>query len=236
VPSVMRLGQNYAGRDFVVGDIHAHARRMMMALWEIGFDPVYDRLICVGDLVDRGSETEEILELLREPWFFSVMGNHDDFAVRVPSGKIDVERYIKGGGEWNMRQSPEQQQRFADAFRDLPFVIEVETAKGVVGIVHADCARPTWAEFVKDIREQTQGTQVQKTARHDAMWSRDRYKRGLQDVIPDIRAVIVGHCTVPYVKTLGNVHYIDTGGWTSRRTFTFMRVDTLVSITVRTEE
>jgi serine/threonine protein phosphatase 1 len=236
--AVKRFKENLRGQDWAVGDVHAHVSRLRAALKEIGFDPAVDRLFCTGDLVDRGDEPFQVLNLMKEPWFYSVMGNHDDFAVRLCEDRpIDIKRYIEGGGGWNMQNTRENQQRFADAFRDLPFAIEVENDRyGMVGITHANCVKPTWAEFTQALRDQTEGTQVQKTARHDAMWDRDRFKTGTHEIIPDIRAVIVGHCTTPVPKVLGNVHFIDTGGWTSRRAFTFIKLDSLVTITVRTAE
>ena len=36
---------------------------------------------------------------------------------------------------------------FVDAFSDLPVAIELETAGGLVGIVHADCPSPEWSMF-----------------------------------------------------------------------------------------
>lgn len=234
--TVLKLERNTVGRDFAVGDIHAHVTRLRAALKEIGFDPSVDRLIATGDLVDRGSETEEVLELLDEPWFYSVMGNHDDLAVRLTTGRCIIDMYIEGGGQWNVDNPPEVRQRYADAFVKLPFAIEVDTEEGPVGIVHADCHLPTWKEFTAALEAQTEGTQVMRSAKHDAMWSRQRIKRGDHEPIPDLRALVVGHCTVPLVKTLGNVHFIDTGGWTSRRTYSFLRLDSLVALTVRTRE
>ncbi len=234
--AVKRIGINRFGRDYAVGDIHAHVDRLLAALHEINFDFRHDRLIATGDLVDRGSETEEVLWLLAQPWFFSVMGNHDDLAIRITLGTCIIEQYIKGGGKWNVDNSLEDRQRYADAFVQLPFAIELETEEGLVGIVHADCPFPSWSEFTAALEAQTEGTQVQGSAKHDAMWSRHRIKRGDHEIVPDVRAIVVGHCTVPAAKVLGNVHFIDTGGWTSRRTFTFLRLDSLVAITVRTKE
>ena len=71
------LATNTLGRDFVVGDIHGHASKLMEQLDQLRFDIDKDRLICVGDLVDRGPESAQALALLNEPWFFSVLGNHE---------------------------------------------------------------------------------------------------------------------------------------------------------------
>ena len=71
------LPVNTKGNDYVVGDIHGHAKKLLKQLDGIGFDATVDRLICVGDLIDRGPESIEALALLNEPWFFSVLGNHE---------------------------------------------------------------------------------------------------------------------------------------------------------------
>lgn len=58
---------NTAGRDFAVGDIHGHFTRLQVALDAVSFDPAVDRLFSVGDLVDRGPESEQVLEWLAKP-------------------------------------------------------------------------------------------------------------------------------------------------------------------------
>ena len=76
-PTVIHHDANTTGRDFIVGDLHG-CRGMLDTLLEYaGFDASQDRLFSVGDLVDRGPDSEGCLDLLREPWFFPVMGNHD---------------------------------------------------------------------------------------------------------------------------------------------------------------
>ena len=76
-PTVVYHSPNTQGHDFIVGDLHG-CRSMLDALLEhIGFDAAKDRLFPVGDLVDRGSDSEGCLDLLHEPWFCPVLGNHD---------------------------------------------------------------------------------------------------------------------------------------------------------------
>lgn len=43
----------------------------------IGFDRFRDRLFSTGDLIDRGPDSVGTLELVREPWFYFVKGNHE---------------------------------------------------------------------------------------------------------------------------------------------------------------
>ena len=65
-PAVVRFEANALGRDFAVGDIHGAFADLRRALDAIGFDEHRDRLFSVGDLVDRGPESEAALEWLKK--------------------------------------------------------------------------------------------------------------------------------------------------------------------------
>ena len=69
VPLVRRLLENTRGRDFVVGDLHGCLPDLKALLTTVSFNPDKDRLIAVGDLVDRGPESLGVLRLLGAPWF-----------------------------------------------------------------------------------------------------------------------------------------------------------------------
>lgn len=71
------LPANTRGRDYLVGDLHGTAPLLLEKLHTLGFDFTRDRLFCTGDLVDRGPASLATLALLREPWFFSTLGNHE---------------------------------------------------------------------------------------------------------------------------------------------------------------
>lgn len=66
-------------RQILVGDIHGCADALKRLLDEVGFDPAQDRLRCVGDLVNRGGQSLEVLRFLHKQGesVESVLGNHD---------------------------------------------------------------------------------------------------------------------------------------------------------------
>lgn len=207
---IKRFTKNTAGRDFCVGDIHGHFTKLQKAMDGIGFDPLCDRLFSVGDLVDRGPECRDALEWLDKPWFHPVRGNHDDYVCRFDT--CDVNNWVYNGGSWFAGMAWDEQREFATQFRELPFAIEVETEDGLVGIVHAECGRTTWAQFRSELITPIHSRQEQKNMRNTAMWSRKRIDAMDESGIPDLRAMIVGHEVVSEVTWLGNVCYIDTGG------------------------
>lgn len=95
----LRIPKNERGRDFAVGDIHGHFSRLQESLDAMGFDPAADRLFSVGDLIDRGPESEESLAWIGKPWFYAVQGNHEDYAMRhVQTRLVDLENWSKRGG------------------------------------------------------------------------------------------------------------------------------------------
>jgi serine/threonine protein phosphatase 1 len=210
VNQIKRFTKNTAGRDFCVGDIHGHFTKLQKAMDGIGFDPLCDRLFSVGDLVDRGPECRDALEWLDKPWFHPVRGNHDDYVCRFDT--CDVNNWVYNGGSWFAGMAWDEQREFATQFRELPFAIEVETEDGLVGIVHAECGRTTWAQFRSELITPIHSRQEQKNMRNTAMWSRKRIDAMDESGIPDLRAMIVGHEVVSEVTWLGNVCYIDTGG------------------------
>ena len=209
-----RFPLNERGRDFAVGDIHGCFSKLQARLDAIGFDPAVDRLFSVGDLVDRGPENGAVLEWLARPWFHAVMGNHDDMALRWPHGNMQVDNYRRNGGGWNIDQPVGQQVAVANAMASLPIAIDVETAGGLVGVVHADCAYDDWPGFVAALN----GAHGHREAQHCAdmaMWSRRRMEASTAgfptSAVGGVRAVVVGHTPLQHPVVLGNVYHIDTG-------------------------
>jgi len=91
-PTVIHHHTNIRGRDFIVGDLHGCRAMMDRLLDHVAFDTDRDRLFSVGDLVDRGPDSEGCLDLLHEPWFFPVMGNHDAMLMAFLAKKISEQR------------------------------------------------------------------------------------------------------------------------------------------------
>lgn len=200
--------RNLVGRDLIVGDIHGAFTKLQETLDAVGFDPARDRLFSVGDLVDRGPESEAALEWLAKPWFHAVCGNHEQMAIDAATGLFDRGMYLSNGGAWFMVLPKPHQNWIAEQFGKLPIAIELETAAGLVGIVHADCPTDNWLQ----LREALAGDNAVMFS-NMCMWSRDRIASGFPGGIDGVLAVVVGHTPVERWTSLGNVIYIDTGAW-----------------------
>lgn len=182
---------NTAGRDYAVGDIHGHFVRLQASLDRLGFNPTTDRLFSVGDLVDRGPHSEQSLDWLAQPWFFAVQGNHEALAIQVVEGvALDPLMYRASGGGWFLDSPPATQRHFASHFARLPIAMEIDTASGLVGMVHADCPFPAWATLRDYLLLRLP---AQRSTDEACQWSRARLKTQNHGGVQGVRAVIVGH-------------------------------------------
>jgi bis(5'-nucleosyl)-tetraphosphatase (symmetrical) len=73
---------------YVVGDLQGCLDPLQALLAEVGFSPLHDRLWLVGDLVNRGPQSAEVLRFLRGlgSAATAVLGNHDLYLLAVAAG------------------------------------------------------------------------------------------------------------------------------------------------------
>lgn len=200
------FSKNILGYDYVVGDIHGCYSLLYQELENIDFNPEVDRLFCVGDLVDRGPESLEVLDILAKPWFHSVIGNHDLMAIEwLDGGASSFELYKQHGGQWFIDLDPTTQNIIVEQFQKLPLIIEIDTEYGKVGIVHAECPFNDWLYFKEVVL--TGNTKVIMAS----VWSRNRIRNPENSTIVNIDKVYHGHTVLKTRVTLGNRNYIDTG-------------------------
>lgn len=221
-----RFEINHNGRDLIVGDVHGYFSKLQKALDAVQFDPQKDRLFSVGDLIDRGPQSERVLQWLMQPWFHAVRGNHEQIAMEYLDGLIPAEIYADNGGEWLMNSPKDLQHEVYAVLQALPVAMEVQTPRGLVGIVHADCPQDNWAAFRQALTDDRLTDVERGLLRDEAQWSRRRIETEDETPVQDVFYVVVGHTTVDESASLGNVMYIDTGGWLDND-FTLLNVSTL---------
>ena len=86
-------------KTFVIGDIHGHLKPLQQCLKLSNFDKQQDRLICLGDVCDRGKQVKECIdELLTIPNCIFILGNHDSWALEwATSGNVPEGWWDQGG-------------------------------------------------------------------------------------------------------------------------------------------
>ncbi len=88
---------------FAVGDIHGCSDKLFALLDKIELDPKQDLLVFIGDYVDRGTGSFEVVEFLvdlkhRVDHIVFLKGNHEDMLLEYLSGH-DRFTYLMNGGQ-----------------------------------------------------------------------------------------------------------------------------------------
>jgi len=196
-------------RLFVCGDIHGCLDALMTKLRIIGFDFERDRLYALGDLVDRGPDSEGVMALLDQPWFDSIQGNHEVLMIEAANGNGSM--HVANGGGWFAMLPPARRAELAERAMRLPVAMTVETPSGrKVGLVHADVPGDDWLQFIDRLETEQ--------VRDMAQWSRERIGRARYEIerqhmqpIRNIDHVYMGHTPVKEPVRAANMSWIDTG-------------------------
>ena len=78
-------------RVFFVGDIHGRYQLLQEQLKKVGFSPENgDTLISVGDIIDGGTENDEMLAMVELPWFEFTLGNHEFLMKQATKGLTEA--------------------------------------------------------------------------------------------------------------------------------------------------
>ncbi|BCG62942.1 MAG: serine/threonine protein phosphatase 1 [Methyloprofundus sp.] len=170
VPLVRCLEVNDQGRDFVVGDLHGSRELLDTLLATVHFNTEIDRLFSVGDLIDRGPNSIACLELLNEPWFYAVRGNHETMLLEyvwnfiqygTSLNRSQQHELLSNGGDWiyedyNFGDDCPQLRliELLSKVRQLPLLIVVGKGPERFHVVHAelyDAGKPNEVLLDNDI-------------------------------------------------------------------------------------
>lgn len=198
------------GKLWAVGDIHGCYNLLMTRLKEIGFDFENDLLVAVGDLVDRGTQNIECIELLSKPWFTSVRGNHEDLCIGGLHNESYKRCHVANGGEWFYMLDGQAMYNIAKTFAELPVVLEISHNGKKFGFVHGHIEQNNWDEFKETF---TQEPTAFRDPSELAMWGRDRLDEDKKQYthVLGIDAVIMGHTVTQKPCKRDNCYWIDTG-------------------------
>ena len=91
------------GKIFAIGDIHGSFDRLQDLMQKIPVDFANDTLVFIGDYIDRGPDSVEVVEYLldlkkRVPGTIFLKGNHEDMLEKYLDG-TDRFTYLLNGGQ-----------------------------------------------------------------------------------------------------------------------------------------
>lgn len=195
-------GENWQN-IWIVGDLHGCRSQLDALLQANSFDKQYDLLISVGDLIDRGPDSLGCLQLLYEPWFRCVRGNHEEMALHALQGHEKMHWIMNGGNWfWQLKGVEVIEARHAlNRIESLPLILHLQLEDRIIVIAHADYPAEQYA-WEKPVNW------------YEVVWSRNRISH-LQQAegkgIGGADAFYFGHTPLQQPLEVANLHYIDTG-------------------------
>lgn len=208
-------------KTFVIGDIHGAYQALLQCLKLSKFDKKKDRLICLGDVCDRGKQIKECIdELLTIPNCVYILGNHDAWALEWAIDGKTSEGWLDQGGALTVKSyqgtgMPKEHIQFLS--QALLWFVD-ENRLFVHGGFDPDCS-------------------LAETSKETFIWDRTLIQKAQQMhlTFPDYKfgdydEIFIGHTpTINFGKAepqkFCNVRALDTGaGWGAK--LTIMDVDT----------
>jgi serine/threonine protein phosphatase 1 len=200
---IVHFDSNPLGSDYVLGDLHGQFERLMALLSKLHFDYQKDRLFALGDLIDRGPDSEKCIELLNAPWFYSIKGNHEDLLCRSFIDETFRPIWIANGGGWAGSLSREQFSQYTNAVSELPLVITIGSGSDRINLLHA--------EYFGTDQDLDAGNYSQKVIQQ-LLWGRQlitepsKYRK-----LSQLSKTYCGHSVVEKPLKIASQIYIDTG-------------------------
>lgn len=126
------------GRRIFVGDVHGHYDGLMQLMEMVAVE-ADDQVYFVGDLIDRGPKSAEVIRFVRDNGYPCVLGNHEQLLIEAfPGNKVSqyaLQAWLQSGGHATVLSydTPEVLLNNLDWFRALPTHLDL----GDVWLVHA---------------------------------------------------------------------------------------------------
>lgn len=209
-------------RAYVIGDVHGRLDLLEMLLAKIHAEQEQDALdkvllVFVGDLIDRGPSSAQVLERLRiydrpgvQPIF--LLGNHEEVLLRILRGDAQLITRWRWFGGTECLQSyglePEQLDDISeeDALRLVCDAIPGEHFRFVENFADS-CSFGDYLFVHAGIRP---GVKLERQTQADLRWIREPFLRDGRD---HGFVVVHGHTISPEVQELPNRIGIDTGAY-----------------------
>jgi serine/threonine protein phosphatase 1 len=165
-------------RRIIIGDIHGYYQGLMRLLEEIAPTPE-DQIYFLGDLIDRGPQSAQVVEFVKQNNYRCLLGNHELMLLNVVGNNFNsnqiIQSWLFSGGQATITsyQAAQIPQDHLEWFKNLPIYMDL----GDVWLTHAG------VDPNKPVTEQTAD---------DLCWIRDEF-HSMELPYFTNKLIIVGH-------------------------------------------
>jgi serine/threonine protein phosphatase 1 len=176
-----------SGRRIFIGDVHGHYDGLMQLMEAIA-PTSEDRIYFLGDLIDRGPKSFQVVDFVKHSGYPCLLGNHEQLLLAAfPQSKISnqaLNAWLHSGGHTTVASYPQSERllEHLDWMRTLPTHLDL----GDIWLAHAGM-HP--------------GLKVSDHTPQEYCWIREEFHSSLKPYFND-KIIITGH-TITF--TLPNV-------------------------------
>lgn len=165
-------------RRIIIGDVHGHYDGLMTLLEAIAPNSD-DQVYFLGDLIDRGPKSSQVVNFVKESPYYCLLGNHEQMLLNILTNSnipnSAVQAWLQGGGYATIAsyQQATIPQDHVEWFQTLPIYLDL----GDIWLAHAG------VDPLIPLAEQTA---------EELCWVRDRFHSIDQPYFPN-KLIVVGH-------------------------------------------
>lgn len=198
---------------YVFSDVHGHRATLERVLMRVSPSDD-DRIVCLGDMIDRGPDPVGVLRLVRSlPGAVALMGNHEDLMLSCIDNRDDplpaMNWAINGGSVTSdglEKIDVDEANELLDWVASLPRSAFVRAGERLFLLAHAGVRLGAATPDVWN--EETAERYLAAQSPEDLTWIRDEFwgaGRGLSGEDGSGPIVIAGHTPTPYLEGMASV-------------------------------
>ncbi|MGF1604444.1 MAG: metallophosphoesterase family protein [Thermosynechococcaceae cyanobacterium] len=184
-------------RRVMIGDVHGHYQTLL-ALWELLSIQENDQVYFLGDLIDRGPDSAQVIQFVKESGHTCLLGNHEHLMLMAfPNGELDciaLQTWIHCGGQPTLDNYDNFEDLKIDALwlATLPTYLDL----GDIWLVHAG-VNPKLP--------------LAKQTKEELCWIRQAFHQAAKPYFPD-KLIITGH-TITFTLGVSPGQIAQGPGW-----------------------
>lgn len=127
-------------KHYVIGDVHGHYKTLLALVEKLPNDA---KLVFVGDLIDRGPQSKEVVKFVREGGHMCVMGNHEELMIKESSYILDAyykQQHLDLFGTWIRNGGKDTLHSYGVIQRGEKYYEKVEVYQEALKIMEQDIA------------------------------------------------------------------------------------------------
>lgn len=184
-------------RRIIIGDVHGHYEALLVLLNEIAPNDS-DAVYFLGDLIDRGPQSAQVVEFVKKNHYRCLLGNHEQMLLQVMASQMMTSEIFQdwlycGGYQTLLSYNYKVSQDHLDWMKTLPLYLDL----GDIWLVHAG-VHPDFP--------------IEDQSVEEFCWIRDEFHCMTKPYFPD-KLIITGH-TITFTFPGIEPGYLAAGaGW-----------------------